>query len=161
MFVSVRNFWIFLLCDFSCAGAGLLLAFFHVQTKFHVGKELQFIRTRRGGHLKVGEVAVETAEARLAPGIEQLYSGVQYNSTEPHQLLARCSVYNIVQLGLSHNNFLKCTGRKQSRMDRFENKSNCTPLIAAQVYSVVQLGLGHGHTHQPCHTPLHSHLLLN
>jgi hypothetical protein len=47
--------------------------FYHVQTKFHVVKELQFFG---GGHLKIGEVAVELTEARLAPGSEQLYSGV-------------------------------------------------------------------------------------
>jgi hypothetical protein len=38
------------------------------------------------GHEKVGEVAVKTTEARLPPGSNQLYSGVQYNSTKPHQM---------------------------------------------------------------------------
>ena len=64
------------------------------KTKLDVGSIPQFSSSSMLGHLKVGEVAVETTEARLAPGSDQLYGGVQYNSTEPHQLylLYMCTV---------------------------------------------------------------------
>jgi hypothetical protein len=106
--------------------------------------------------LKVGEVAVKTTEARLAPGCT-----VEYSITLLSLISCNCCtcvrwVYSVVQLGLSHNNFCKYTGRKQSRMDRFQNKINGTHLVGAQVYSVVQLDLGHGHTNKTCQTPLPS-----
>ena len=122
-----------------------LTSFYHVPTKLDVVFIPQFFMfffffLR---HLKFGEVAVETTEARLAPG-----STVEYSTTLLSLISCTCCtcvqwVYSVVQLGLSHNNFCKYTGRKKSRMDRFENKINSTPLVAAQVYSVVELGLSH------------------
>jgi hypothetical protein len=97
-----------------------------------------------------------TTDARLAPGCT-----VEYSTTLLNLISCNCCtcvqwVYSVVQLGLSHNNFCKYTGRKQSRMDRFQNKINGTHLVGAPVYSVVQLGLGHGHTNKTCQTPLPS-----
>jgi hypothetical protein len=63
-----------------------LLSFSHGPTELDVGFIPQFFLMFFYGYLKVGEVVVETTEARLAPGNAQLFGGVQYNSTEPPQL---------------------------------------------------------------------------
>ena len=90
------SIWFWLVpCTFLSVFLVIKICFFTTaQTSLAVVFIPQFIFMFFMGHLKVGEVRVETTDAMLAPGSEQLYGGVEYNSTEPHQLylLYMCTV---------------------------------------------------------------------
>jgi hypothetical protein len=78
------------------------------------------------GHIKVAvevEVAVETTDARLAPGSEQLYGGVQYNSTEPHQLYQLYMFTVLFSSALTTTTFESTQAKSKTRWTGFRIKS--------------------------------------